>query len=275
MNNVRKGLEAARRPVVALCDAGIVLDAGTLCRAAAPLSDKVGLVLALKAGEAPGNFAAELERAYINGHQARFLLAADRLGIAVASGGVTLMSRDTLQRIGNWRGFNRWIADDYSVTRSVRELGPADPAGRRHAAAAAGPARLAGGVVAAGALGADAAASAGVAAGPVGAGDRLGCIGCGRPGRRLRPQASAPASCCSAVCPAYRGVACGRGVVPGRPRPAVRSAGRGGGPGARGARAVAHGAGAERPPHRLARHRPRRAMARAVARGWRRRETSV
>ncbi len=123
MNNVRKGLEAASRPFVALCDAGILLDAENLRRAAAPLSDKVGLVLALKAGEAPGNFAAELERAYIDGHQARFLLAADRLGIAVASGGVTLMSHDTLQRIGNWRGFNRWIADDYSVTRSVRELG--------------------------------------------------------------------------------------------------------------------------------------------------------
>ena len=30
-----------------------------------------------------------MERAYIDGHQARFLLAADRLGIAVASGGVT------------------------------------------------------------------------------------------------------------------------------------------------------------------------------------------
>ena len=140
MNNVRKGLEAARRPVVALCDAGIILDADTLCRAAAPLSDTVGLVLALKAGEAPENFAADLERAYINGHQARFLLAADRLGIAVASGGVTLMSHETLQRIGNWRGFNRWIADDYSVTRSVRELGlqtrlggvmPRLPLGRR------------------------------------------------------------------------------------------------------------------------------------------------
>src|SRR5258707_1027827 len=37
MNNVRKGLEAARRPVVALCDAGIILDADTLCRAAAAL----------------------------------------------------------------------------------------------------------------------------------------------------------------------------------------------------------------------------------------------
>jgi len=140
MNNVRKGLEAARRPVVALCDAGIILDAGTLCSAAAPLSDTVGLVLALKAGEAPGNFAADLERAYINGHQARFLFAADRLGIAVASGGVTLMTHETLQRIGNWRGFNRWIADDYSVTRSVRELGlqtrlggvmPRLPLGRR------------------------------------------------------------------------------------------------------------------------------------------------
>jgi ceramide glucosyltransferase len=140
MNNVRKGLEAASRPVVALCDAGIVLDAEILCRAAAPLSEKVGLVLALKAAEAPGNFAAELERAYIDGHQARFLLAADRLGIAVASGGVTLVAFDTLQRIGNWRAFNRWIADDYSVTRSVRELGlqtrlggvmPRLPLGRR------------------------------------------------------------------------------------------------------------------------------------------------
>ena len=34
-----------------------------------------------------------------------------------------LSSANTLQKIGNWRGFNRWIADDYSVTRSVRELG--------------------------------------------------------------------------------------------------------------------------------------------------------
>jgi ceramide glucosyltransferase len=140
MNNVRKGLEAARREVVALCDAGVAIEADGLCRAAAPLSDKVGLVLALKAGERPGNFPAELERAYINGHQARFLFAADRLGIAVASGGVTLLALDTLQRIGNWRGFNRWIADDYSVTRSVRQLGlrtrlsdvmPRLPLGRR------------------------------------------------------------------------------------------------------------------------------------------------
>jgi ceramide glucosyltransferase len=123
MNNVRKGLEAASRPLVALCDAGILLDAENLRRAALPLSGSVGLVLALKAGESPGNFAAELERSYIDGQQARFLLAADRLGITVASGGATLISRETLEKIGNWRGFNRWIADDYSVTRSVRELG--------------------------------------------------------------------------------------------------------------------------------------------------------
>lgn len=123
MNNVRKGLEAATRPIVALCDAGVAITADELRRAASPLSDTIGLVLALKAGEAAENFPAELERAYIDGHQARFLFAADRLGLAVASGGVTLLSHDTLQRIGNWRGFNRWIADDYSVTRSVRELG--------------------------------------------------------------------------------------------------------------------------------------------------------
>src|ERR1700676_484439 len=48
LNNVRKGLEAASRPVVALCDAGIVLTLDDLLAAAAALSDRVGLVLALK-----------------------------------------------------------------------------------------------------------------------------------------------------------------------------------------------------------------------------------
>jgi ceramide glucosyltransferase len=85
------------------------------------LSDRVGLVLALKAGEQAQNFAAEMECAYINGHQARFLLAADRLGMPVASGGVTILSRETLQRIGGHNGFLHYIADDYSVVRTVRE----------------------------------------------------------------------------------------------------------------------------------------------------------
>ncbi len=123
MNNVVKGLEAATRSVVALCDAGIAIDFDGLRAAAAPLSAEVGLVLALKVGDEPDGFAAEMERAYINGHQARFLLAADGIGMAVASGGITLLENTTLQRIGNWQGFNRWIADDYSVVRSVRELG--------------------------------------------------------------------------------------------------------------------------------------------------------
>ncbi|HEX9522711.1 MAG TPA: glycosyltransferase family 2 protein [Reyranella sp.] len=121
LNNVRKGLEAASRPVVALCDAGIALAVDELVTAAAQLSDEVGLVLALKAGEQPENFAAEMECAYLNGHQARFLLAADRLGMPVASGGVTILSRDVLERIGGHQGFLNYIADDYSVVRTVRD----------------------------------------------------------------------------------------------------------------------------------------------------------
>ena len=131
MNNVRKGLEAASREVVALCDAGIAITLQDLREAAASLSGEVGLVLALKAATEPANFAADMERAYLNGHQARFLLLADRIGMAVASGGVTLLAHDTLQRIGNWQGFNRWIADDYSVVRSVRELGMTTTLGNR------------------------------------------------------------------------------------------------------------------------------------------------
>jgi ceramide glucosyltransferase len=120
LNNVRKGLEAASRPIVALCDAGVAVNERELRAASAQLSDRVGLVLALKAGHQPQNFAAEMECAYINGHQARFLLAADRLGMPVASGGVTILTRDTLQRIGGHQGFLHYIADDYSVVRAVR-----------------------------------------------------------------------------------------------------------------------------------------------------------
>jgi ceramide glucosyltransferase len=121
LNNVRKGLEAASRPVVALCDAGIDLTLPELSAAAAHLSDKVGLVLALKTGDRPENFAAEMECSYINGHQARFLMAADRLGMPVASGGVTILTRDVLERIGGHQGFLNYLADDYSVVRMVRD----------------------------------------------------------------------------------------------------------------------------------------------------------
>jgi ceramide glucosyltransferase len=132
MNNVLKGLGAASRDVVVLCDAGIALDLEDLRNGASALSHVVGLVLVLKAGTVPGNFAAEMECAWLNGHQARFLLAADHLDLAVASGGVTLLARETLQRIGHWKGFNRWIADDYSVVRSVRDLGLGTVLGNDH-----------------------------------------------------------------------------------------------------------------------------------------------
>lgn len=123
MNNVRKGLEAASRSVVVLCDAGVAVTLDDLRRAATELSDKVGLVLGLKAGWLPGNFAAELECAYINGHQARFLLAADRLGMPVASGGMTVLSRNVLDEIGGHQAFLNYIADDYSIVRTMRDRG--------------------------------------------------------------------------------------------------------------------------------------------------------
>ena len=123
MNNVRKGLEAASRSVVVLCDAGVAVTLDDLRRAATELSDKVGLVLGLKAGWLPANFAAELECAYINGHQARFLLAADRLGMPVASGGMTVFAREVLAEIGGHQAFLNYIADDYSIVRTMRDRG--------------------------------------------------------------------------------------------------------------------------------------------------------
>ena len=41
--------------------------------------------------------------------------------MAVASGGVTILTRDVLERIGGHQGFLNYIADDYSVVRTVRD----------------------------------------------------------------------------------------------------------------------------------------------------------
>ena len=121
LNNVRKGLEAASRPVVALCDAGIDLTLPELTAAAAHLSDKVGLVLALKTGDRPENFAAEMAVGGTGATHTVFSRAADRLGMPVASGGVTILTRDVLERIGGHQGFLNYLADDYSVVRMVRD----------------------------------------------------------------------------------------------------------------------------------------------------------
>jgi ceramide glucosyltransferase len=40
----------------------------------------------------------------------------------VASGGVTILTREVLERIGIHQGFLNYLADDYSVVRTVRDL---------------------------------------------------------------------------------------------------------------------------------------------------------
>ena len=276
LNNVRKGLEAASRPVVALCDAGIDLTLPELTAAAAHLSDKVGLVLALKTGDRPENFAAEMECSYINGHQARFLMAADRLGMPVASGGVTILTRDVLERIGGHQGFLNYLADDYSVVRMVR-----DRLGQTTWLARVMPRLLVGGrrwqdvwrrqvrwgstrlklspevralVLLEPAIGWLASGLALIVA--------------------LLAAGAAPIWLALAVATPYGCLVRRRGMVPRRPRPAVRSARLGCGIGARGAGAAACRTGLARPQsHRLARHEPCGRL--AARQGWHRRKTRM
>ncbi len=195
-----------------------------LCRAAAPLSDKVGLVLALKAGERPENFAAEIERAYINGHQARFLLAADRLGIAVASGGVTLLPRDPAadRQLARLQSLDRRRLFRHPLGARTRACRPGWATSCRGCRWAGATGRRCGGGRCAGRR--DAAAPAGVAARPVGAGDRLGCLG-HRAGRGACWPPAPARSCLSAVasCIRWRGSRPRRGSWPAGA--CVRSAG--------------------------------------------------
>ncbi len=123
VNNIAKGLAAFQHALCAVCDSGSLIRVADLRAMGAELGDGVGLVEALKPPSQPENWAAELECAILNGHQARWLICADRLGIKGACGGVLLLSRETLDRIGGAAGFSVEIAEDHALLTSVRALG--------------------------------------------------------------------------------------------------------------------------------------------------------
>src|SRR5262249_48632566 len=64
VNNMEKGLSAARGEWIAVCDAGVLLRAGQLVEAVGAAGPDVGLVLMPKAPCRPGSLACEVECAF-------------------------------------------------------------------------------------------------------------------------------------------------------------------------------------------------------------------
>ena len=270
MNNVRKGLEAASRPVVALCDAGIILDAGELAargavcptrsgwcwrsrpaigrrtsrpRWSAPTSTAIRHVSLWR----PTGWACAVASGGVTIHHARHAAAHRQLARLQSTGSPTTIR--SCARCAN-SACTTWLA---SVMPRLPVGGAAwQVVWRRQVRWGRTRLRL-----------------PSVAARAAGARDRLGGVGAraglvaacggGFGAGALRPRRSSLHTC---------RLACRRGVVPAGRRPAFGPRAGAAAHGARNAGAFAHVAGlSSAASHRLARHRSRRAMASHVTRG--------
>lgn len=123
LNNVEKGVEAARSDWFVLTDANLMLDPDYLAELADAWSQGTGLVSGPPIGSDPENFWGALECAFLNTWQARWQLAADTLGLGYAQGKTLFWNRRVLQAGGGLAALGRDTAEDVGSTKLVRAQG--------------------------------------------------------------------------------------------------------------------------------------------------------
>lgn len=123
LNNLEKGLRAARGTWVAMTDSNLLLPPDYLERLVERMQDDTGLVSAPPVGIWPENFWGAVECAFLNTNQARWQLAADSLGIGFAQGKTLFWRRDVLRAGGELAALGRNIAEDVAATKMVRAQG--------------------------------------------------------------------------------------------------------------------------------------------------------
>jgi ceramide glucosyltransferase len=123
LNNVVRGWEAARHNWIVMADSNVLMPADYLRRLIATWRSDTGLVCAPPVGMWPGNFAAELECAFLNTYQGTWQYAADSVGLGFAQGKTMFWRRDILERLGGVRALACEPAEDAAATKVIRSAG--------------------------------------------------------------------------------------------------------------------------------------------------------
>jgi len=141
LNNLVKGWQAARQPMVLMADSNVYLPRDYLTRLIDQWTPGTGLVSSPPIGIQPDGFWARLECAFLNTLQARLQLASSRLGNSFAQGKMLFWQRDLLDRAGGLAALGHEMAEDVASTKLVRAAGLhvrlpgrffAQPIGRRN-----------------------------------------------------------------------------------------------------------------------------------------------
>lgn len=123
LDNLLKGWSAARGTWVIMADSNQLLPPDYVETVLAAWRPGCGMVSSPAWGGEPRCFAARLEAAFLNTHQARWQLAADQVGLGFAQGKTLAFPRAVLDSAGGPAVLGSEIAEDLAATKLVRGMG--------------------------------------------------------------------------------------------------------------------------------------------------------
>jgi ceramide glucosyltransferase len=123
LNNLVKGWAATTEDWVAMTDSNVILPRDYLRQLVGAWQVDTGLVSSPPAGVRPDGLAGALECAFLNGHQAKWQLAADALGFGFAQGKNLFTTRALVEAAGGLAALGRDLAEDVACTKMVRAAG--------------------------------------------------------------------------------------------------------------------------------------------------------
>lgn len=123
LNNLVKGWQAARHELILMSDSNVILPPDYLDRCLGEFTPETGLVSSPPIGIRPEGFAARLECAFLNTHQARWQLAGAATGQGYAQGKMLFWRKSVLEAAGGIAVLGREMAEDVASTKAVRAQG--------------------------------------------------------------------------------------------------------------------------------------------------------
>jgi len=123
LNNIVKGWNAATTPWIIVADSNVDLPRDFVARQFAEWRSDTGVVSQTAVGMEPDGFAGELECAFLNAMQARWLLAGDSIGLGFALGKSLMFNRALVDRAGGFAVLSNEAAEDIAATKMAWSLG--------------------------------------------------------------------------------------------------------------------------------------------------------
>jgi ceramide glucosyltransferase len=140
LDNLLKAWDVAAHDWIVLADSNVLLPPDYLDRLFECWTERCAFVCSPIVGTDAQSAAAELEAAFLNTHEARWLLAVDELGYGFVQGKTILLRRSDLDTVGGLAALAREVAEDAAATKIARQRGRvvrvaaapfAQPLGRR------------------------------------------------------------------------------------------------------------------------------------------------